>query len=247
MKQLAQESGASRDSQAYRRHWPVHLRTYAVLKEEGVPGIFRRLQKRAAESYRRFVPGNPSEVYDESFFEVSRNANSFAEVFAEWLIHVFEPSAVLDVGCGDCSLLTALCRRGVNAYGLDGSAAAVRSAPNGIFVFQADLRQPFLLNKRFPIVCCIEVAEHLPKRAARVLTSCLVEHAQDAIVFSAAHPGQRGVGHINEQPGEYWIDLFAQYDWIPDNPWTQEAKAVLQVARVPEFLLRNLIVLRPCP
>lgn len=55
-------------------------------------------------------------------------------------------------------------------------------------------------------VLCIEVAEHLPESDAwgvidSVWRNCL---PGGLVIWSAAHPGQGGVGHINCQPPAYW-------------------------------------------
>ena len=71
----------------------------------------------------------------------------------------------------------------------------------------ADLRQPVPLADRFDLAVCIEVAEHLPESAAAPLVKTLTS-AAPAILFSAAVPGQGGHGHLNEQPRQYWTELF---------------------------------------
>ena len=57
------------------------------------------------------------------------------------------------------------------------------------------------------VALCIEVAEHLPPPMGDGLVEFLTGHAP-TIVFSAAHPGQGGTGHVNEQPKSYWIERF---------------------------------------
>ena len=71
-----------------------------------------------------------------------------------------------------------------------------------------DLAQAFVLGRRFDLVLCLEVAEHLPDSSAALLVESLCRHG-DVILFSAAPPGQGGAAHINEQPYEYWRTLFA--------------------------------------
>ena len=36
----------------------------------------------------------------------------------------------------------------------------------------------------------------------------------DSVFFSAAEPGQNGVGHINCQPMEYWTEKFVEKGYI---------------------------------
>jgi hypothetical protein len=77
-----------------------------------------------------------------------------------------------------------------------------------------DLAQPLSLGRRFDIAQSLEVAEHLPSRAAEGFVASLVA-LSDFIVFGAAIPGQGGTGHINEQWHSYWSDLFARHDYEP--------------------------------
>ena len=78
----------------------------------------------------------------------------------------------------------------------------------------ADLRQPVALSERFDLAVCIEVAEHLPETAAEPLVRTLAS-AAPVVLFSAAVPGQGGHGHLNEQPRQYWVDLFAVHGFAP--------------------------------
>jgi hypothetical protein len=51
------------------------------------------------------------------------------------------------------------------------------------------------------------VAEHLPAASAATFVSSLCRHG-DAVLFSAAIPGQGGSYHVNEQWPSYWANLF---------------------------------------
>jgi len=64
-------------------------------------------------------------------------------------------------------------------------------------------------DEHFDLAYCFEVAEHVPAP----LGDRLVQHLASAaprVVFTAAQPGQGGIGHINEQPRGYWIERFAR-------------------------------------
>jgi hypothetical protein len=66
---------------------------------------------------------------------------------------------------------------------------------------------PAQLHGPFDLAYSIEVAEHLPPELGERLVRFLLELAP-AVVFTAAQPGQGGLGHINQQPPEYWIERF---------------------------------------
>lgn len=77
---------------------------------------------------------------------------------------------------------------------------------------QWDLKQELDLHRKFDLVWCFKVAGHIHPYFVPSLIRTLTNHA-DTIVMSAAHPGQGGNGHFNEQPRSYWIDLFASYGY----------------------------------
>jgi hypothetical protein len=68
------------------------------------------------------------------------------------------------------------------------------------------------LNHRFDLVISLEVAEHLPADCAEGFVEDLTRHG-DAVLFSAAIPGQGGWHHVNEQPASFWADLFARHNY----------------------------------
>lgn len=225
--------------------WNTGKKGIRVLRQDGIDGLLSRLRTRFAFWYWRVHPSSNNESYDSDFIDEHRPANAYAANFAGWVARKYAPTRVLDVGCGDCSLLLAFAQYGIIAIGLDGSSTAVHNAPQTVLVFRADLNRPFMLNGLFPLVSCIEVAEHLSPRAGGILVSSLVQHAGNTIVFSAAHPGQGGFRHINERPKQYWLDLFFAKNWIEDSSQTKEALAVLQYAQAPDYLMNNLVILHP--
>lgn len=144
------------------------------------------------------------------------------------IIKQINPKSVLDVGCGIGTWLRAFEENGVQDYcGIDGAYVnrTQLQIPQEKFV-AADLRKPFLLNRKFDLIISLEVAEHLPENCADNFVSSLVSHG-DVIIFSAAVPGQGGQYHINEQWPEYWQEKFKSHgfyyhDIIREKIWTNE-------------------------
>jgi SAM-dependent methyltransferase len=151
-----------------------------------------------------------------------------ARLLARLLYEDFRPGSVLDVGCGTGNFLHAFARLGVtDRLGVDGEwvdRARLRM-PAELFR-TADLEVPLRIGRRFDLVLCLEVAEHVHAEAADTLVDSLTAHG-DLIVFSAAIPGQGGQNHVNEQPVGYWIEKFARrgyrfHDVIRPRIWNDE-------------------------
>ncbi len=128
------------------------------------------------------------------------------------------PKSLLDVGCGPGTWLRAALDLGVHEiYGVDGVPLEGHALliPRQFFQVE-DISEGFDLGRKFDIVLCLEVAEHLSADAAPRLIETLVAHS-DVIVFSAAAVGQQGQHHINCQWPSYWQHLFNAHGYICDD------------------------------
>lgn len=150
--------------------------------------------------------------YDSGFYDFMRSlAEPSAALLVPYLMDLFQPLSVIDIGCGDGSWLLAFEAAGVDdVIGVDAPFSHHRLRPEQFIAH--DLRRPFSLDRAFDLVLSLEVAEHLPLEAAETFVASLVA-AGDLIVFSAAVPGQGGTGHINEQWPAYWARLFQHHEF----------------------------------
>jgi SAM-dependent methyltransferase len=139
-----------------------------------------------------------------------------AEKILNLLFETYRPNSILDVGCGLGIWLSTAKNLGVaDIYGIEGPWLNPEQLQiESEFVTIQDLEQPIHINRSFDLVICLEVAEHLPKNAAKTFIASLVSHG-DIILFSAAIPYQGGHNHINEQFLSYWAALFATHNFIP--------------------------------
>lgn len=126
-------------------------------------------------------------------------------------------NSVLDVGCGTGSWLKIAQELGVDDIaGID----SIICDSSTLFIDKLkikviDLNSSFDLNRKFDLVICLEVAEHLRPDSAKRFIESLVRHS-DIILFSAAIPFQGGQNHINEQwTKDYWVDIFDQFNYYP--------------------------------
>ena len=130
------------------------------------------------------------------------------------LIQMFHPVNVLDVGCGIGTWLSVFKENGVREIqGIDGSFVnkeLLLAYISESEFFAHDLSISFDFGKKFDLVTCLEVGEHLEKKHAYSFIKSVCKHS-DTIVFSAAVPGQGGQNHLNEQWPAYWINIFKMH------------------------------------
>jgi hypothetical protein len=159
--------------------------------------------------------GSGSPGYGPEFYRaLSDGTRRSAAIVVPALMRLLAPASVVDFGCGSGAWLDAFRRRGVvDILGLDGPwlGAAEREIPEALFQAQ-DLAQPVVLQRRFDVALCLEVAEHLPEAAAPQLVQSLTR-AAPVVIFSAAIPAQGGTDHVNEQWPSYWVRLFEAHGY----------------------------------
>jgi SAM-dependent methyltransferase len=168
---------------------------------------------------RLMKPDDRTQIYrglQEQQTEEDAQTHQSARRILSVLREYFELASLLDVGCGLGAWLQAAREigiqdvRGIEGPWLDRSKIVV----NPELIQVTDLEQPFSLGRRFDLVICLEVGEHLTPTAASKLVASLVAHG-DRVLFSAAIPFQGGTHHINEQFVDYWVNEFARHGYHP--------------------------------
>lgn len=157
---------------------------------------------------------NPSRHYTPEFYRELESAQQSSREILPLVFGLAKPSSIVDIGCGTGHWLATANELGVNQIcGVDGAWAkkAQLVIPRETFR-EHDLTIPLKLDRDFDLALSLEVAEHLPRSAARVFVASLCE-AADVVVFSAAIPGQGGRCHRNEQWPAYWANLFHDFGY----------------------------------
>lgn len=180
--------------------------------------------------------------YDRHYFErIAALSLESARIVAPTILSLIQPipKAVVDVGCGAGVWLSAFQRLGVERIrGLDGAAVTPCLRINRHAFTAVDLSKPFSLDETFDLALCLEVAEHLPARAAKGLVESLSRLAP-LVVFSAAVPCQGGTHHLNEQWPDYWEHLFSQQAFVMLDPIRP---LIWQDNRVCDFYRQNMFL-----
>lgn len=164
--------------------------------------------------------------------------------------------AVVDIGCGPAMLIEELAREPWRSVvGFDGSQHCLDYAAPEIrphlrhrtieALLPASVRGAFhpMVHANPPtLVVSTEVAEHLEAALAPHLVELLAAPGCP-IVFTAAGPNQDGHHHVNCQPKDYWLDLFARHGIIEDERATAELRARWRGLRRLGHMRSNLLVL----
>lgn len=194
-------------------------------------------------SWVPLLNGRPKPYRLKDFLARERYREDYRLV-AEFLLDRLDFESVMDVGCGNGFLLQPLAAAGKRVAGVDHSQEVVQVLPPSLVpaVQVGDFAQA---NSHWDLVCCIEVAEHLPPERSEDLVAALVRMARRWIYFSAAPPGQAGRGHINCRPADDWLAWFDGHGWGPDHVATASLHAALSRLSDAYWLRDNGMVLRP--
>ena len=157
----------------------------------------------------------PTGPYDRQFYDTVNDAGArSAEVVLPLVLDFLPVRSAVDVGCGTGIWASTLSSLGVSdVLGVDGAyvPADQRKLPHHQFS-EVDIASSFVLDRKFDLAMCLEVAEHLPAGRSNGFVADLARCAP-AVLFSAATPGQGGTHHVNEQWPDYWVERFEALGW----------------------------------
>ncbi len=190
--------------------------------------------------------GDRDDIYSPKYYQtmVEPYARKSVPQMATSIVETFHPASVIDVGCGSGALLVALRKLGIRRLlGLDSSEAGLDIArARSLDVRKFDITaERWTSADRFDIAVSMETAEHLPKNSANRYVELLCSLAP-VVIFTAAHPGQGGIGHLNEQPPGYWTELFKAHGFQLAEKTIADWQTAWTAAGVANFYTRNLMV-----
>lgn len=168
--------------------------------------------------------------------------NRSAEVIVPQLIDLCgKPDSVMEVGGGSAGVwLAAFLNEGVvdvTLFDCSGLESNLVIDPRSYVPvdFTTEVPEGHL---RADLAVCVGLLEFLPEvRAVPVvdwLTKC-----SDLILFSAAVPGQQGVGHVNSAGSRYWGELFDVFGY---RRYDVLRRRIIHDGRIPWWHRQNLVL-----
>lgn len=140
--------------------------------------------------------------------------NVFNTGLAQFIVDELEPKTVLEFGSGVGDLAAFMAAhsdcRPIDCIEPLIMPESCFSSPS-IRQFQTDIFTnplPHDLLATYDLVMSIEVAEHIDRSSHPALFDFLVARCHNWMLFSGAHVGQGGHGHIAERPEEEWRNEF---------------------------------------
>lgn len=188
---------------------------YQISRIEGNEKLFDVLRELNENAQKRNIEF--SSVYDYGFYVYNRYHSAISALHILPTIFTAVPhDSIIDFGCGTGTWLWVAQKLGAKEItGLDGEYVpkSLLMIPESSF-HAVNLQKPVGLPKKYDLAISMEVGEHLPETSADSFVDS-ISASSDVVLFSAAHPGQGGDDHINEQPIEYWIEKFRKKDYLP--------------------------------
>lgn len=207
----------------------------AVLNIHGKKGWYEPNPYRTEMDYAvKHYPGRP-EPFDYNYIE--EEETPCAVRVAEW-IKSTNPNKVLDIGCGPGMYVNELIKIGVDAHGID----VTDTVDGKDYLSKISLFDNTLTADT---VICFEVLEHIDPTYADQEVDALYNAIEPGgtLIFTAAQPGQGGVGHINCRKRKYWLDKFIAKGLIYQEDKTNELIAFEKQGIHMGWFINNVMIL----
>jgi len=145
---------------------------------------------------------------DFDYSTMDSEERPFAARLAVWITQRLDLK-ITDLGAGSGVYVEELRKLGAQAQGYDIN-------PNQPRPDLVQTKTMFDIQDPAPVVLCLEVAEHIQEHLAPMVVKSIWTNTEVSghVIFSAAQPGQGGVGHINCRYPEYWANLAREQGFV---------------------------------
>ena len=178
----------------------------------------------------------PSEI---NYDDLDTEERPFAKRLASWINDNLYPSHVLDLGCGPGTYVDCFTELGVDCIGYDIDLRVEGKD-------QLLCKSLFDLEHSAPVVLCMEVAEHIDGSENQQIVDTMhyALESDGLLIWTAAKPGQGGVGHINCQTKEYWADMLSGTGLVRDLEIEAQLISFIEQGYHMGWFVQNLLVYR---
>jgi 2-polyprenyl-3-methyl-5-hydroxy-6-metoxy-1,4-benzoquinol methylase len=198
--------------------------------------IFRTLDNLQHKGWYE-LRGIETQAIDYSFLD--QEEKPFAQRLVPYLVDTFKPDTVLDLGCGPGTYVNVFNDLGVDCIGYD-TDVRVEGMPN---IYCKSLHEA---EEKADLVLCMEVAEHIDSSQNESIVQVMHDtlNPGGVLIWTAAKPGQGGVGHINCQEKTYWEKLLNATGLVRDTVEEQKTIEYIRNGYHMGWFLQNLMIYR---
>ena len=131
--------------------------------------------------------------------------------------------SVMDLGCGEGHAIDWFLDNGIDAWGIDGSEAAIALAANPDRIMWHDYQDgPCEWLGKVDLCWCAEFVEHIsPQYLCNLQTTF---RAARLVALTHAMPGQDGWHHVNCQESGYWIERMRDFGFAVDMEYSESLR-----------------------
>jgi GT2 family glycosyltransferase len=136
-------------------------------------------------------------------------------VLADSIAREIGARSVLQVECGDGSLVSALRNRGIDAHGLVSRETALDSVRHEVRSFCRAGSVTDGLERDYDLIVCLKALDHLSVADATRAIERMCSHSND-ILFASLPSGGHGTQPVYVHPPEWWAERFAGHGFYRD-------------------------------
>lgn len=188
-------------------------------------------------------------MYDVDYYkQINADEAEQANRLAEVLKWVYSPNSVIDIGSATGLYLKPFLDDGTKVTAVDYSESAISDEvlqiPKKDFKIVDITKQS--IGVTADLALCVEVLEHIEAEFSEIAIHHIAE-TSNTIFFTAAQPGQGGVGHVNCQPKEYWAAFFTNEGFVRDIKDEDYIRIIMASGYHMGWLINNLMVFKRKP
>ena len=206
----------------------------SVLDVHKGKGWYERHFRQNLDWLKKDLPTEPERL---NFDFMSKEEKPMADRLALWIKSELSPNSVLDIGCGPGHFVESLRDIGINAKGLDVDDR-VKGKDYLEYKSLFDLKDEIA-----DLTICLEVAEHIENSLSDEVVQKVCNTVGKTLIWTAAHVGQGGIGHINCQPKEYWLEKLTKQGLVRNVEKENELISYIKLGSYLGWFVMNLLIM----